>query len=145
MPPIPPSTNKPVRISASGRRAARYDVTPDALASVITTREVATPRCMAIPPTRTRAGTMTNPPPTPKSPDKIPVQSPTTAKIPMRRGVWDNPLRMATSAASDDGSSWYGETVRDARRHIHMATKTIRPANSTRSMGSGMYLLSIAL
>ena len=76
IPASPPATNRPVNTSGSGRPAATVDATPEAPIRAMTSSEVATARWIPIPVTSTRAGTITNPPPTPNRPESTPAASP---------------------------------------------------------------------
>ncbi len=55
--------------------------------NAITASEVETTDCMARSVTRCKDGTMTNPPPTPSSPESTPAKPPMTARRLAQRGV----------------------------------------------------------
>src|SRR6185312_14559032 len=88
-----PPRNRPARVQLPEARCEAFATKPDAAMSEIPTSDVASARSMLTQATTSSAGTMRNPPPTPKTPDSTPEIAPAPKSFPAQERLkWRCPF-----------------------------------------------------
>ena len=130
-----PATLPPRNGGAMAQVMSRPDSSMAPSAVTLTTEttisDVATARCIVAPVANTMAGTTTNPPPMPNSPDRMPVTTPAPDSVLKQR----QEMRRSMAHGPDRRSG-----PRRAVRHMRVLTRTTSAPNVASSHTAGMRL-----